>query len=98
MSYHDPDFDLVMPFVAVKSEGGPYDDDSFAAGFRCATVSMVLAERDRALFAVMAREGELRQLDLIAMRAGYTTKSQRAPDADGVWFDVTFERLAPGFP
>jgi hypothetical protein len=72
-----PEFDgyaLVLPFVACQSHGGPYDDESFVAGFRAGQV-------DRALAVIAAVEGDglavqaeselVKQLDLIAMHRGF---------------------------
>lgn len=85
---------LVLPFVACRSRGGPFDDESFVAGFQC-------GEIDRAL-SVAALTGAQRvrfptvyasllpQLDLVAMRhlyqLGPVTVSEQAP----LWADVTF--------
>lgn len=65
---------LVLPFVACRSQGGPYEDDAFVAGFQTGQVDRALA----AIAAVggdgltaMVREDLGPQLDLIAMRYGF---------------------------
>jgi len=86
--------ELAVPFIVCQSQGGPYDDDAFVAGFQC-------GEIDRALLtaAVVGAEtvrfpqvhrGILKQLDLIAMNRGYPHVlifvSPEWPD----WADVRF--------
>jgi hypothetical protein len=90
----DDGYELVMPFVACASNGGPYDDDAFVAGYHAGQI-------DRSLAAVAAVGGtELRvttyaqllpQLDLIAMQHGFQVASEAAEDAEG-WAFVTFRR------
>ena len=65
---------LVLPFVVCRSQGGPYDDDSFVAGFQAGQVYRALAaiaavEGDGLTATVRADLGK--QLDLIAMHHGF---------------------------
>jgi hypothetical protein len=92
----DPDFELVMPFVACESEGGPYDDDAFVAGV---TIGVMLEEFSRSegpgSFATDPPARYLdRQLvpqaDLIAMKYGYKMILGEI-DEDSGWQHVTFE-------
>ena len=82
MSDFDAESALVMPFVTVASKGGPHDDESFTAGWMCGTVyahfsalsqlnGMVSSLID---VPVATRVSVLPQLDLIAMKHGYTMK------------------------
>lgn len=67
-------FGLVMPFVAVVSRGGPYDDLSYAAGWEMGALDIELGQdgpRERTLL-VRAANGA--QAELIAMRHGYATR------------------------
>ena len=85
-------YDLVMPFVACVSNGGPFDDDAFTAGYQAGGL-------DKALEILAAAGGcELRatvnaalmpQLDLIAMRHGFRLDSEACAEAEG-WAFVTF--------
>jgi hypothetical protein len=86
------EYGLVIPFVVVTSKGGPYDDDSFVAGWRAGVIDRRLEVHDSP-----AVEGEspipvetalLPQLDLIAMAHGYQMKS--ISWEDGFWSLVTF--------
>lgn len=75
---------LELPWTVVKSEGGPFDDDSFAAGVVCGliqeqlkvgkAIGMVLSEP------VMIRKDLFEQVDLIAMRFGYAMLTSAAWD------------------
>jgi hypothetical protein len=68
--------ELVVPFVACISHGGPYDDHSFVAGFQAGAVSKMLemaavagADRVSVHFAVYSDLGK--QLELIGMHRGF---------------------------
>ncbi len=68
--------ELVMPFVAVASVGGPYDDEAFAAGWQAGQVEGALAiavhlGATRLHFPIF-RTALAKQADLIAMKHGYT--------------------------
>lgn len=39
----DEELELVVPFIVCASKGGPFDDDSFVAGFRCGEIDKALA-------------------------------------------------------
>lgn len=84
---------LVMPFVVVKSEGGPYDDDAFTAGYECGLIDQALtvavACNAETLFRTV-RTANLPQLDLIAMRHGFTAKAETNEYGNAEWSDVTF--------
>lgn len=81
---------LVMPFVACKTQGGPYDDDGFCAGFQAGIVdgklSAGIPEYRAAFYSPLAP-----QLDLIAMRHDYSIEVDMDP-AYRDWSWVTFKR------
>lgn len=64
--------ELVMPFVACVSNGGPYDDESFTAGWELGAIDMALNVMAPlgATFARWIKPGMVEQLDLIAMKHG----------------------------
>lgn len=65
-----PDNELVVPFVACESSGGPYDNNAFVAGFQMGQLSELLD--GEALVCQMTIYSTLRvQADLIAMSTGY---------------------------
>ena len=64
-------YELVMPFVAVASSGGPYDDEAFTAGWRMGALDMLLDQRKPAAHSDTVRTDDLPQVDMIAMRRGY---------------------------
>lgn len=72
-------YELLMPFVSVKSNGGPHDDDSFCAGYQMGLLDAELAgsvfDQGRAI-AAANRE----QADLIAMRHGFVAEFTKAED------------------
>ncbi len=84
-----PSWDLVMPFVMVASKGGPFDDDSFVAGYRCGGIDALLSQPETVLYDTQARADDLPQLDLIAMRRNFRIDSRPLDDE---WFAVRFER------
>jgi hypothetical protein len=86
-----PRYNLEMPFVVCASQGGPFDDDAFVAGYRCGVTDGILAGPHTSTLDGVAREAELKQLDLIAMRRGFVMTAERA---DEEWFALTFTRVA----
>lgn len=69
----DDQYDLVMPFVLCQSNGGPYDDAAFVAGFSCAKLDTAL--RELKVWAVQEwvqylSSTVMPQVDLIAMHHG----------------------------
>ena len=89
----DPDtgFELVMPFKVVKSAGGPYDDESFVAGYRLGQLDNVLADRSLEEHVLSIEPDAVPQADLIAMRHGY---SCTVTEYDVQWSTARFIRQA----
>lgn len=88
------DFGLVLPFTVVKSKGGPFDDDAYAAGFEAGRVWAELDHRPRSLTGSY-RTVNVPQLDLIAMHFGYSltvTDYDEWPD----WKGCDFNRVVEG--
>jgi hypothetical protein len=93
------DYGLAMPFVACRTQGGPYDDQAFVAGYQVGQIDQSLAVLDRlglagAVVGHCVYRPLLGQLDLVAMRHGYQMRS--APVAVGgddvTWASVEFYR------
>lgn len=63
-----------MKFIMCKSEGGPYDDASFIAGFYCGVVDRALLSNPRFASQAWLPTEILPQIDLIAMRHDYLTQ------------------------
>jgi hypothetical protein len=86
-------YELVMPFSVCKSQGGPYDDESFVAGWRLAEIDAAL-RMNGGCWQGHVYEPELKQVDLIAMRHGAHVSSEPT-DAVTLWFTVTITRWPP---
>jgi hypothetical protein len=98
------EYGLVMPFVAVASKGGPYDDDAYCAGWECGAIDQMLADTMQPCLPIGAaqetqvvacpivREANLAQLDLVAMRHGFVMR--RTHDTVDGWCAVEFTRGA----
>ena len=88
-------YGLVMPFVVTVSQGGPYDDNAFVAGWEAGWLdAMLLACRP--LGATVERYVDsslVPQLDLVAMRHRYTMTVEPWEEHPDDWSFVTF---APG--
>ena len=83
----------VMPFVAVTSQGGPFDDQAFTAGFQCGQLWQLLhVERPEAVSLSVYRDLE-RQVDLIAMAAGYTCLFARGYRTEDGWLSIDLRRI-----
>jgi hypothetical protein len=79
---------MEMPFILVKSEGGPYDDDSFAAGFTAGRLfsmpaNLLVIESPHTVHREL-----LPQLDLVAMHHGLTTVVEEI--GDDAWVTIAF--------
>lgn len=85
---------LVMPFVACKSKGGPYDDDAYAAGYEAGLLDALLAIGSPPVVQQVIRAANQAQADLIAMRHGYSAKTATFPEAefDG-WVTITLTKI-----
>jgi hypothetical protein len=86
-----PTYGLVMPFVVCVSNGGPFDDEAFVAGYECGMLSTRLDGGPNVLI-FTAHTANVPQLDLIAMQRGYRM-IQEPTDFDE-WTGVTFERTS----
>jgi hypothetical protein len=95
-------YDLVFPFVVCQSQGGPYEDEAFVAGYQAGQIDKALAavaagEGTEAKFTV--RSGLVPQLELIAMNRGFPVMVaepwEQHPEE---WTFVTFstEKISPG--
>lgn len=65
-------YELVMPFVSCISQGGPYEDEAFVAGFQVGGVDALLAAGMTPPPGQPYYRSLLPQLDLVAMRHGRT--------------------------
>lgn len=96
---------LAYPFTVCQSQGGPYDDGAFVAGFQAGRVDLALASLaavggDRATFTV--RTALVPQLQLIGMYHGFSDiasiEVEACPDgsypAMPEWSTITFRRPA----
>lgn len=80
-------YGLVVPFIACESNGGPFDDPSFVAGYAVGQIDQQLADGDTTSRLVL--DSLVPQIDLMAFRHGYQTTVE--PLQDG-WVHVDFER------
>ena len=91
-------YGLVMPFVVCASEGGPYDDAAFVAGYECGLIARALAViaaagGDTATFTVGT--DVVKQLELIGMKEGFPVMRAEAAFDDeqfANWRTVTFAK------
>lgn len=86
-------YEMVMPIVLAKSNGGPFDDASVVAGMTCGTLDQEL--KMTAALNTLPHERYidvplLEQVDLIAMRHGYVLKRGEVDEASG-WQVVAFD-------
>lgn len=85
------EFNLLMPFVVCKSKGGPYDDESFVAGFQASHLDTKLMSAPDSLFWTVYT-ALVPQVDLIAMRHGYTAVYE--PTEYSEWTQVALTRVS----
>lgn len=104
MSNHeDPEYEMIMPLVVCKTNGGPYDDLSFVVGMRYAEI--VLALQTLPVFGViecvtMVENGLVPQLDLLAMHYGWSLETTpcETEGVDETWTEAKFTKLVDGEP
>lgn len=87
----DAEYSMLMPFIAVTSKGGPFDDASYCAGYEMGQLDAALQAGPR-LHQVTIRTANVEQADLMAMRYGYTAKAD-GPSECGTWTWVEFEPM-----
>ena len=96
----EADYGLVMPFVVCQSEGGPYESQAFVSGVSCGVIDETLRQ-----LAALAQHGLtaatveryvapalLPQLDLVAMRHGFTLTSEAWDEHPDEWALATFTK------
>ena len=88
MADQPPGYELVMPFVVCRSQGGPYDDGAFVAGFECGALEARLTIGRPASCELYVRTASLPQIDLIAMRHGYQVEAEPWDEDPDEWTHV----------
>lgn len=84
------EFGLVMPFVVCQSQGGPYEDQAFVAGYELGLLSARL-EAQPPFLRLPLRTDSMKQVDLIAMRHGYSLTAHVCPMPE--WTDCELLRI-----
>ena len=90
------EYGLVMPFIAVASKGGPYPDDAYVAGWEAGELwsRLQAAALHRSTpDPVTVRADNAEQIDLIAMRNGFSTEETFRDDETG-WVTIRFSPSA----
>lgn len=82
-------FGLVMPFVVTQSQAGPHADEPFVAGYECGYLDHLLESRIHESVERYVHTSIVPQLDLVAMRHGYTMTSEPWQDHPDQWTLVT---------
>jgi hypothetical protein len=89
----ESEYGLVMPFILVKSNGGPFDDAAFVAGMTCGALYQELENCAPMQAVPRARYIQAQlvpQIDLIAMKHGYQLRLGDYDEASG-WQHVSFD-------
>lgn len=73
---HESEYRLLMPFVVVQSVGGPYDDASYVAGWNLGYLDARLQFSPRQPVEVTINTSNRPQVDLVAMKHGYTLDTE----------------------
>lgn len=93
-SSESPEYGLVMPFVVCKTNGGVYDDAAFVAGVRYGDL-WTRVKAGEAIIETVEPPALVPQIDLLAMRDGYSLEVQPWSEAPDEWAFVTLRKLAP---
>lgn len=89
-------YELIMPFLPVESQGGPYDDLAYSAGFEMGALYAKLGQDKPAPQTITVHRDNHQQADLIAMRHGYTTEFQSEDEGGWVCLALTPAKLDLG--
>lgn len=92
----DESWSLVMPLIAVRSNGGEYDDASFVAGSYLASISHALKSLPQ--FGITTYEyyvgpALVPQLDLLAMHLGYRLETEPWDEHPDEWVLARFTHV-----
>lgn len=80
---------IIMPYLVVESEGGPYHDMSFVAGYQCGQLDGNLQNKSLTGITAIVYANLLEQIDLIAMKNGFTIQ---VATEDEEWAEVRATR------
>lgn len=102
-SVHDGEFRMLMPFVVCEDQGGPYKADAFAGGYTASRLDETLRtlaflkSNGLTLATVQAYvpPALVPQLDLIAMRHGFTLYHEPWDEHPEDWTLATFALISP---
>jgi len=88
----EPQFGLLMPFVVCEDQGGPYNAKAFVAGWECGVIDTTLRfiAPMGGTFQRWVDPGILPQLDLIAMKHGYSTVNEPWDEHPDKWTQIRF--------
>lgn len=89
----EPGLELVMPFVACSSVGGPYEDEAYCAGYEMGALDATLtSSKAMGVLPVHAtiQAGNRAQADLVAMKHGLVAVFEETYVED--WVSVTIDR------
>lgn len=89
----DGEFGLVMPFIVVESKGGPYADDAYTAGWEAGELWSrfhAAALHQSVPQPVTVRTTNAKQIELIAMKNGFTITKWTVEPEYGEWTTLEF--------
>jgi hypothetical protein len=90
-------YSLVMPFLPVTSKGGPFDDQSYVAGYEMGRVDVLLSAAANLGLApdthLLINAENAAQVDLVAMRYGFHCEI-RDSTAEG-WAEAHLTPIVP---
>ncbi len=80
----EEDYVLAVPFIVTASRGAAYDDAAFVAGYQCGDINRALhaaaaLNPPTQFLTFTVRTDLVRQLELIAMNAGFPTMTVETP-------------------
>lgn len=91
----DPDYELLIPFVACRSNGGAYDDDSFTAGVQFGMIFVeagMLTRKTGSTKQWHVRTQLVPQMDLVAMVYGLEMTSEPWEHQPNEWTLITMRK------
>ena len=95
------EFEPVMPFIVCQSQGGPYEDEAYVAGWEAAQLDRELRDQAQSNAPMIwnsdmpVRHDNRDQINLIALKQGWLVRFEKI---DEQWDDAIYTYIGNDVP
>jgi hypothetical protein len=89
---HEVSYEIVMPFVVCASNGGPFEDSAWVAGYEMGLLAAELRSTTESVIERTVRTANVPQADLLGMDTGFDVESRPAEISGEEWSYVRFTK------